>query len=134
MTLIARLRIILNDVEPLSMRHIEVPLKIRLDRLHGREEDDLGKAARPDRHQVRDLSAAAEGHGGLSTGGPRRRLGLRGVPRALADSDHEQHEDMVRWSGGDFDTEGAGADTIIERFERLAKKWAPWPRKPNATI
>ena len=34
MTLIARLRIILNDVEPMPMRHIEVPLKIRLDRLH----------------------------------------------------------------------------------------------------
>lgn len=34
MTLIARLRIILNDVDPQPMRHIEVPLKIRLDRLH----------------------------------------------------------------------------------------------------
>ncbi len=33
-SLIARLRIILNDVDPLPMRHIEVPLKIRLDRLH----------------------------------------------------------------------------------------------------
>jgi len=33
MTLIARLRIILNDVDPQPMRHIEVPLKIRLDRL-----------------------------------------------------------------------------------------------------
>lgn len=34
MTLVARLRIILNDVDPLPMRHVEVPLKIRLDRLH----------------------------------------------------------------------------------------------------
>ena len=34
MTLIARLRILLNDVDPQPMRHIEVPLKIRLDRLH----------------------------------------------------------------------------------------------------
>lgn len=34
MTLIARLRINLNDVDPMPMRHIEVPLKIRLDRLH----------------------------------------------------------------------------------------------------
>ena len=34
MTLIARLRIILNDVDPLPMRQIEVPLTIRLDRLH----------------------------------------------------------------------------------------------------
>ena len=34
MTEIARLRITLNDVEPQAMRQIEVPLKIRLDRLH----------------------------------------------------------------------------------------------------
>ncbi len=34
MPLIARLRILLNDVDPQPMRHIEVPLKIRLDRLH----------------------------------------------------------------------------------------------------
>ena len=34
MTLIARLRINLNDVDPMPMRHIEGPLKIRLDRLH----------------------------------------------------------------------------------------------------
>ncbi|WP_255524425.1 plasmid pRiA4b ORF-3 family protein [Paracoccus sp. PAR01] len=34
MTLIARLSILLNDVDPQPMRHIEVPLKIRLDRLH----------------------------------------------------------------------------------------------------
>ena len=53
---------------------------------------------------------------------------------ALADPDHEQHEDMVHWSGGDFDAEDAGAGTIIERFERLAKKWAPRPRKPKTTI
>ncbi len=34
MTLIACLRILLNDVDPQPMRHIEVPLKTRLDRLH----------------------------------------------------------------------------------------------------
>ncbi|MGR4893571.1 plasmid pRiA4b ORF-3 family protein [Sphingopyxis sp. LARHCG72] len=34
MTLIARLKIILKDVEPKVMRRIEVPLSIRLDRLH----------------------------------------------------------------------------------------------------
>jgi hypothetical protein len=33
MTLIARLRILLNNVDPQPMRQIEVPLKIRLDRL-----------------------------------------------------------------------------------------------------
>jgi hypothetical protein len=34
MTLVARLKITLKDVEPQVMRQIEVPLKIRLDRLH----------------------------------------------------------------------------------------------------
>ena len=33
-----------------------------------------------------------------------------------------------------FDAEDAGIDSIIERFERLATKWAPRPRKPKATI
>lgn len=32
MTLIARLRIILNDIDPLPMRQIEAPLKMKLDR------------------------------------------------------------------------------------------------------
>ena len=40
---------------------------------------------------------------------------------------------MSHWSGGDFDAEDAGADSIIERFDRLAKKRAPRPRKPKPT-
>ena len=51
---------------------------------------------------------------------------------ALADPDHEHHDDMVRWSGGDFDAEVAGVDSIIERFDRLGRKWAPRPHKPKA--
>ncbi|WP_255524427.1 plasmid pRiA4b ORF-3 family protein [Paracoccus sp. PAR01] len=51
---------------------------------------------------------------------------------ALADPDHEQHEDMVRWSGGSFDHEDARSDSIVERFDRLAKRWAPRPAKPKA--
>ncbi len=31
---IARLKIVLDDVEPAVMRRIEVPLALRLDRLH----------------------------------------------------------------------------------------------------
>nr|WP_234967801.1 plasmid pRiA4b ORF-3 family protein [Pontibaca methylaminivorans] len=52
----------------------------------------------------------------------------------LTDPDHEQYEDLVHWSGGDFDAEDPAIDSIIQRFERLAKKWAPRPRKPKATI
>lgn len=51
---------------------------------------------------------------------------------ALADPDHEQHEDMVRWSGGSFDPKDACSDSIVERFDRLAKRWAPRPAKPKA--
>lgn len=197
MTLIARLRIILNDVEPMPMRHIEVPLKIRLDRLHeviqaamgwtdthlyefrvgdagwGEPDPDgiydgpmdakkmtLGKLL--DRTATRtiqyvydfgddwDHSIRIERVGEAVPGMTYPRLlkatgacppedvggawGYEEFLEALADPDHEQHEDMVHWSGGDFDAEDAGAETIIERFERLAKKWAPRPRKPKATI
>ncbi|WP_276206806.1 plasmid pRiA4b ORF-3 family protein [Thioclava sp. JM3] len=173
MTLIARLRIILYEVEPMPMRHIEVPLKIRLDRLHeviqaamgwtdthlyefrvgdagwGMPDQtatrtiqyvyDFGDnwAADPDRaggrgHPGRDLSTAAEGHRGLPARGRRRRLGFEEFLEALADPDHEQHEDMVQWSGGDFDAEDVGIDSIVESFDRLARKWAPPPRKPQA--
>ncbi len=51
---------------------------------------------------------------------------------ALADPDHEQHEDMVQWSGGDFDAENVESDSIIERLIRLAKKWALRRRGPEA--
>lgn len=34
MSAVARLKIVLKDVEPLVMRRVEVPLSIRLDRLH----------------------------------------------------------------------------------------------------
>lgn len=197
MTLIARLRIILNDVEPMPMRHIEVPLKIRLDRLHEviqaamgwtdthlyefRVDDSGWGTPDPDGfydgpmdakkmtlkklldqtatrtiqyvydfgddwdHSIR-IERVGEATQGVTC--PRLLKAAGACPpedvggawgyeeflEALVDPDHEQHEDMVRWSGGKFDAEDAGADTIIERFERLAKKWALRPRKPKATI
>ncbi|WPZ23029.1 plasmid pRiA4b ORF-3 family protein [Sulfitobacter faviae] len=197
MTLIARLRIILNDVEPMPMRHIEVPLKIRLDRLHeviqaamgwtdthlyefrvgdagwGMPDPDgfydgpmdakkmtleklLDQTATRTIQYVYDFgddwdhSIRIERVGEATQGVTYPRLlkpagacppedvggawGYEEFLEALADPDHEQHEDMVHWSGGDFDAEDAGAGTIIERFERLAKKWAPRPRKPKTTI
>lgn len=197
MTLIARLRIILNDVEPMPMRHIEVPLKIRLDRLHeviqaamgwtdthlyefrvgdagwGMPDPDgfydgpmdakkmtleklLDQTATRTIQYVYDFgddwdhSIRIERVNEAATGMTYPRLlkaagacppedvggawGYEEFLEALADPEHEQHEDMVHWSGGDFDAEDAGAETIIERFERLAKKWAPQPRKPKATV
>ena len=197
MTLIARLRIILNDVEPMPMRHIEVPLKVRLDRLHeviqaamgwtdthlyefrvgdagwGMPDPDgfydgpmdakkmtleklLDQTATRTIQYVYDFgddwdhSIRIERVNEAATGMTYPRLlkaagacppedvggawGYEEFLEALADPEHEQHEDMVHWSGGDFDAEDAGAETIIERFERLAKKWAPQPRKPKATV
>ena len=195
MTLIARLRIILNDVEPMPMRHIEVPLKIRLDRLHeviqaamgwtdthlyefrvgdagwGMPDPDgfydgpmdakkmtleklLDQTATRTIQYVYDFgddwdhSIRIERVNEAAPGMTYPRLlkaagacppedvggawGYEEFLEALADPEHEQHEDMVHWSGGDFDAEDAGAETIIERFERLATKWAPRPRKPKA--
>lgn len=195
MTLIARLRIILNDVDPQPMRHIEVPLKIRLDRLHeviqaamgwtdthlyefragdagwGVPDPDgfydgpmaakkmtleklLGQAATRTIRYVYDFgddwdhSIRIERVNEATPGATYPRLlkatgacppedvggawGYEEFLKTLADTDHERHEDMVRWSGGDFDAEDAGVDRVIERFDRLAKKWAPRPRKPKA--
>jgi hypothetical protein len=194
MTLIARLRIILNDVDPLPMRLIEVPLTIRLDRLHeviqaamgwtdthlyefrvgdagwgipdpdgfGDGPGDARKMTLEkllDRTETRtiqyvydfgddwDHSIRIERVGDAAPGTTYPRLlkasgacppedvggagGYEEFLEALADPDHEHH-DMVRWSGGDFDAEDAGVDSIIERFDRLTRKWAPRPREPKA--
>ena len=197
MTLIARLRIILNDVDPQAMRHIEAPLKVRLDRLHDIIQAAMGwtdthlyefrvgdagwGVPDPDGfydgpmdakkmtleklidqtgtrtiqyvydfgddwdHSIR-IERVNEAAPGMTY--PRLLKAAGACPpedvggawgyeeflEALADPDHEQHEDMVRWSGGDFDAEDAGIDSIIERFDRLARKWAPRARKPKPTI
>jgi hypothetical protein len=194
MTLIARLRIILNDVDPLPMRHIEVPLKIRLDRLHEVIQAAMGwtdthlyefraggaswgvpdpdgfydgplPAAKSTLQKVIEESGVrsiqyvydfgddwdhsiriervAEATPGviyprlLKASGACPPEDVGGAPgyeeflEALADPDHDQHDDMFRWIGRPFDPEDAGIDRIIERLETLARKWAPRPRKPK---
>jgi hypothetical protein len=194
MTLIARLRIVLNDVDPQPMRQIEVPLKIRLDRLHEVVQAAMGWT---DTH-LYEFRAGGAGWGVPDPDGfydgpmPAKKTSLQKViedtgartiqyvydfgddwdhsiriervseavlganyPRllkasgacppedvggapgyeefleALADPEHEQHDDMVRWSGRPFDPEDAGIDRIVERFDQLAKKWAPRSSKPK---
>ena len=195
MTLIARLRIILNDIDPQPMRHIEVPLKIRLDRLHEVIQAAMGWT---DTHlyefRAGDVSWGLPDPDGFYDGPmPAKKTTLEKVleetgvrtiqyvydfgddwdhsiriervndaipgmiyPRllkatgacppedvggawgyeefleALADPDHEQHEDMKLWSGGSFDPEDARIDRIVQRLELLAKEWTPRPRKPKA--
>ncbi|MGP3699877.1 plasmid pRiA4b ORF-3 family protein [Rhodobacter sp. NSM] len=52
---------------------------------------------------------------------------------ARADPNHEAHAEMIDLHGGNFDPHDAGIDRILCSFERLAKKWAPKPRKPKTT-
>jgi hypothetical protein len=39
---------------------------------------------------------------------------------------------MLEWHGGKFDPDEADIGRILDTFDRLAKKWAPKPRKPKA--
>ncbi len=50
---------------------------------------------------------------------------------AIADPEHDEHDWMVECYGGPHDPENPETDAIIEGLERLAKKWAPRPRKPK---
>jgi hypothetical protein len=54
---------------------------------------------------------------------------------ALTDPEHEQHADMRRWIGEDFDPRQVPGDLLAERVEKLAKKWTrkPASRKARAT-
>ena len=195
MTLIARLRIILNDVDPQPMRQIEVPLKIRLDRLHEVIQAAMGwtdthlyefraggaEWGEPDPdgfydgplpakkttlqkvieetgartiqyvydfgddwdHAIR-VEKVSEAIPGLSyprllkasgacppedVGGP---YGYEAFRLAIADPEHERHEEMAELVGGPFDPEDAKSEKIVESFARLAKKWAPKATKTKA--
>ncbi|MEO0823813.1 MAG: plasmid pRiA4b ORF-3 family protein [Pseudomonadota bacterium] len=191
---IARLKITLADVEPKVVRRIDVPLGIRLDRLH-----QVLQAAMPwtDSH-LYEFTAGGTGWGmpdpdGLYGGplpAPKSTLkdvledtgaktihyiydygdhwdhvikverigeadpmllypfliaatgrcppediggstGYAELLEAIADPDHEEHESMLRWAGGNFDPEAAPVQEIDAALERLAKRWAPKPRKPK---
>jgi hypothetical protein len=52
----------------------------------------------------------------------------------MADPKHEEHDQMLEWHGGKFDPDEADIGRILDNFERLAKKWAPKPRKPKAAV
>ena len=181
MTLVARLKVTLSDVEPEVLRRFDVPLKIRLDRLHEVIQAAMGwtdshlyefraggvgwGVPDPDGFYEGPLPASKTIHYIYDFGDnwqhvikvekiadatpgveyPRLVRAIGACPRedvggfpgyadfleAMADPGHEAHADMMRWQGGKFDPEDAGIDRILESFERLAKKWAPKPRKPK---
>ncbi|KFI25369.1 plasmid pRiA4b ORF-3 family protein [Paenirhodobacter enshiensis] len=195
MTLVARLKVTLSDVEPQVLRRFDVPLKIKLNRLHEVIQAAMGWT---DSH-LYEFRAGGVGWGVPDPDGyydgplPANKTSLLDVledvgtktihyiydfgdnwhhvikvekiddampgadyPRlvraigacppedvggfpgyadfleAMADPEHEEHDRMLEWYGGKFDPDEAEIGHILDNFERLAKKWAPKPRKPKA--
>lgn len=191
---IARLKITL-EVEPKVMRRVDVPVKIRLDRLHlvlqaaigwtnshlyefraggagwGVPDPDFGDGPLPAAKTtlfdvVEDTGArtirylydfgdgwdhvirierigdadpqarypclvAAEGRcPPEDVGGP---WGYADFLTAIADPAHEDHNHMLNWCGGAFDPDAPDIEQIAAELDRLARQWAPWPRKPKTT-
>ena len=52
---------------------------------------------------------------------------------AIADPTHEEHDHMLTWCGGAFDPETPDVERIADELDRLARRWAPRPRKPKTT-
>ncbi len=189
---IAHLKIKLDDVEPAVVRRIEVPLSIRLDRLHlalqaalgwtnshlyefrardtgwGVPDPDFGDGpldARKARlldvledtgvrslkylydfgdgweHTVR-IERVTEPVAGMvyprlidaagrcppeDVGGP---PGYAEFLEALANPDHEQHTENLRWIGGHFDPTAVDLERLTRNLAALAKRWS---RQPAAT-
>lgn len=189
---IARLKVTLADIEPVVVRRLEVPLKIRLDRLHL-----VLQAAMPwtDSH-LYEFMAGGMGWGvpdqeGFHDGPlPASKATLQKVIEetgaktiryiydwgdhwdheirieriedaqagrlypalimaagrcppedvgsssgygefleAIADSNHPEHAAMLRWHGGPFDPDDPDIEVITAGLDRLARRWAPRPRK-----
>ena len=187
---IARLKITLKDVEPQVLRRIEVPLAIRLDRLHATLQVALGwtnshlwelRAGEtgwgiPDRdwgdgphdaakarlidvledtgrrsltylydfgdgweHTVRIERVVAAEPGVLyprlveakgrcppeDIGGP---PGYEEFLEAIADPEHERHDEITGWHSADFDPANVDVVAIEKGLAVLAKRWSP--KKP----
>ena len=192
--IIARLRVILDDVEPPVMRRLDVPLDIRLDRLHLTLQAALGWS---DSHlweiRVRDggwgipdpdwpdgpldarkatLWEVIEDSGaktlhylydfgdgwehsievlGIDNGKPDLAYPLLrdatgrcppediGGPwgygdflEAIADPQHERHEEFTEWYPEDFDPEDTPLEDLKTAVATLAIRWNRKPRKNQA--
>ncbi len=194
---IARLKITLDDVKPTVMRRVEVPLTIRLDRLHlvlqaalgwtnshlyeirardvgwGMPDPDWGEGPL-DARKARLIGVLEDagtktlkylydfGDGWEHTikieriidaipalpypllvdavgrcppedvGGP---WGYAEFLEAIADPEHENHDDMVRWAGERFDPNTIDVTVYAQAVAKLAKAWSRKPavkRKPLA--
>jgi hypothetical protein len=54
--------------------------------------------------------------------------GFYNLLEAIADPEHEQHEELVEWLGDDFDPEAFSADEVNQRLAPLQRR-----RKKTAT-
>lgn len=194
---IAQLKITLDEVEPAVMRRVEVPLRIRLDRLHlvfqaaigwtnshlyeirardvgwGIPDPDYGDGPLDGRkahladvledigtkslkylydfgdgweHSVR-VERITEAVPGIAyprliaatgrcppedVGGP---WGYHDFLEAIADLDHEQHAESVKWIGENFDPTAVDTERLARDLAALAKRWsrAPTPRRKRST-
>jgi len=192
---VARLRIKLDDVEPAVVRRVEVPLTIRLDRLHlvlqvamgwtnshlyeirardvgwGRPDPyfgdgplDASKTRLIDvledvgtrslkylydfgdgwEHSVR-IERITDAVPGVAyprlieatgrcppedVGGP---WGYHEFLDAIANPNHQDHAERMRWIGDHFDPSDVDAETLAQAVHNLAKKWSrrPSARKPS---
>ena len=50
---------------------------------------------------------------------------------AIADPAHENHDHMLNWCGGAFDPDVPDIEQIATELDRLARRWAPRPRRPK---
>ena len=195
MTLVARLKVTLSDVEPQVLRRFDVPLKIKLHRLHDVIQAAMGwtdshlyefraggsdwGVPDPDGfydgpmpasktslldviedmgtktihyiydfgdnwHHVIKIEKIDDAIAGAAY--PRLVRAIVACPpedvggfpgyadflEAMADPKHQENDQMLEWYGGQFDSDEAEIGRILDNFERLAKKWAPKPRKPKA--
>jgi hypothetical protein len=196
MTAIVRLKVTLKDVEPAHHLRLDVPLKIRLDRLHlvlqaamgwtdshlyeftaggtgwGVPNADFGGGPMPAAKTtlddvIKDTGArtihylydfgdgwdhvikierigesdpqarypqlvAAQGRcPPEDVGGPPGYAEF--LAAAIADPAHQDHDHMLTWCGGAFDPETPDVEHIADELDRLARRWAPRPRKLKTT-
>ena len=111
---IARLKITLDDVIPPVLRRIEVPLTIRLDRLHLVLQAAIGWT----NSHLYELRAGDVGWG----------IPDQEFLAARTDPKHERHAEYAEWMDlASFDPKFVDLDAHVRAVAALAKQW---PRKP----
>ena len=88
--------------------------------------DKIFKARPGDKEACPMLLAASGRCPPEDIGGP---WGYAEYLEAIKDPDHERHEELIEYYDTDFDPTFVPTDDINAEFAKLAKRWAPHPRK-----